>query len=124
MRTVLHCSAGAPDAQRHALANAANLLADETVALSAVAVVFNGDGVEAVRADSSVADDVRGLLARTPEETNAADAPSIEVCACGNSLAGRDIPADELVYGVDVVSSGVGELTRRQADGYAYVKAP
>ncbi|MFC7137472.1 DsrE family protein [Halobaculum litoreum] len=124
MRTALHCSAGDVDDRRHALANAANLLGDDTVALDALVVVFNGDGVGAVRADSPVADDVRGLLARTPEETAAPDAPTVEVCACGNSLAGRDIPADELVYGVDVVSSGMGELTRRQADGYAYIRVP
>ncbi len=120
----MHCSADAPDAQRRALANAANLLGDDTVPLSGLVVVFNGDGVHAVRADSPVADDVRGLLARTPEETNSPEAPTIEVCACSNSLAARDVAEDELVYGVDVVSSGMGELTRRQADGYGYIKVP
>ena len=124
MRTALHCAAGDVDDQRHALANARNLLADDTVDLDALVVVFNGDGVDAVRADSPVADDVRGLLTRTPEETDAADATSIEVCACGNSLASREIPADALVDGVETVSSGVGELTRRQGDGHAYLKVP
>ncbi|WP_435062669.1 DsrE family protein [Halobaculum sp. EA56] len=124
MRTVMHCTAGSASAQRRALANAANLLADETLDLEALAVVFNGDGVHAARADAPVADEVRGLLARGPEEDAAPDAPLIEVCACSNSLASRGVDPDELVHDVRVVSSGMGELSRRQADGYGYIRVP
>lgn len=124
MRIVMHCSAGASADQRRALANAANLLGDGTADVDALAVVFNGDGVSATRADSPVADDVRGLLARTPAETTDPDAPEVEVCVCGNSLSARDIPEDALVYGVQVVSSGMGEIGRREADGYGYIRVP
>ncbi|WP_277555251.1 DsrE family protein [Halobaculum limi] len=120
----MHCSAESSADQRRAFANAANLLGDSTADVDALVVVLNGDGVSAARADSPVADEVRGLLARTPAEATDADASAVEVCVCGNSLAARDIPEDSLVYGVEVVSSGMGEISRREADGYGYIRVP
>lgn len=124
MRIVMHCSAGSSADQRRALANAANLLGDSTADVDALVFVLNGDGVSAARADGPVADDVRGLVARTPEDANDPDAPKVEVCVCGNSLATRAVPEDSLVYGVQVVSSGMGEISRREADGYGYIRVP
>jgi intracellular sulfur oxidation DsrE/DsrF family protein len=110
-RTVFHVPEGDEAYARRAFANASNLLADDTVAVE-VAIVANGDGVAHLRADASSADRVRALL----------DA-GVEVCACGNTIRKRDaLDEADLLDGVTVVSSGMGELTRRQADGYGYVR--
>ncbi|MUV61326.1 DsrE family protein [Halobacterium sp. CBA1126] len=39
-----------------------------------------------------------------------------------NTIEGADISEDDLIGGVELVSSGVGELTRLQNEGYAYIK--
>ncbi|QKQ98300.1 hypothetical protein GKQ38_02090 [Candidatus Nanohaloarchaea archaeon] len=46
----------------------------------------------------------------------------VEVKACSNSLESRNITEEDLIEGVSPVSSGVGELTRLQDNGYAYVR--
>lgn len=112
METVFHLSSGDPDEQSHALANVANLLADGTVDVD-VAMVVNGDGAFALLEHEPTATQVRDLIE-----------DGVDVCVCSNSLEARDLAEPELVDGVDVVSSGVGELTRRQASGAAYVKVP
>lgn len=120
----MHCTSGATEARKDALANAANLLADETVELDALAFVLNGDGVKAARSESAVADEIRGLLARGSDGESLPDAPRVEVLVCANSLDSRGVDSDELVSGAEVVSNGMSELSRRQADGYAYIRVP
>ena len=109
--TVFHLPEGSAEYGAGALGNVANLLADETVDVE-VAVVANGGGVEHLLDRAPTAGKVRELLDR-----------GVEVNACGNTLAkADDFDESDLVDGVAVVSSGVGELTRRQADGAGYVR--
>lgn len=124
MRTVMHCTADSTADRRSALDDAANLLADATVELEALALVLNGDGAKAARAESAVADELRGLLARGPDGEGAADAPRVEVLTCSNSLENRGVDPEDLVSGVEIVSSGMAELSRRQEEGYAYIRVP
>ena len=43
--------------------------------------------------------------------------------ACGNTLNANDLDADDLSFGVEVVTSGVAEIGRLQLEeGYAYIK--
>ncbi len=113
MKTVLHLSSGDDGDWQHALANAENLLGDDTLDLDATAFVANGDAVRLLLADSEYTDRITALLDR-----------GMDFFACSNSLRGREIDPDTLLPGVGPASSGVGELTRRQDDGYAYVKIP
>ncbi|MCD2203935.1 DsrE family protein [Halobacterium sp. KA-6] len=46
----------------------------------------------------------------------------VTVKQCSNTIEGTDISEDDLIEGVELVSSGVGELTRLQNEGYAYIK--
>ncbi|GGL61958.1 DsrE family protein [Halocalculus aciditolerans] len=108
MQTVFHL--GSADRAARALSNARNLLGDETVRVDAVAVVANGDGVRALLRRGEYREDVADLGGR------------VDFLACANSLDRYDLTPDDLADGVDVVSSGVGELTRLQSGGYAYVK--
>jgi intracellular sulfur oxidation DsrE/DsrF family protein len=112
MDVVFHCSSGDSADHGHVLANARNLLADDTVALDDLAVVLNGEAVRAVvehaphaAAVAKLADDVRFV-------------------ACSNSLAGRDIDPETLLEGVERGSSGVGTVAKLQEAGYHYVKVP
>jgi intracellular sulfur oxidation DsrE/DsrF family protein len=43
--------------------------------------------------------------------------------ACGNTLNANSLDADDLSFGVEVVTSGVAEIGRLQLEkGYAYIK--
>ena len=111
MDVVFHVPEGERQSVEGAIANAENLLADESVDVEAVVLVANSDAVTHLVAGSDLADDLTVLMDR-----------GVAVRACGNSLAGRDLSSAELLGGVEVVPSAVGELARLQADGYAYIR--
>ena len=113
MRTVFHCSSGRVDDWRHALANVESLLDDDTVGLDGVTLLLNGDAVYLATESSPGASRLSDLLDR-----------EVRVRVCRNSLDSRPAAADQLVSGVETVPSGVGELTKRQAAGDAYLKVP
>lgn len=92
-----------------ALANTANLLEDlDDVA---VVLVLNSEAVTMLERGSGVAAEVGAL-----------DREGVEVLACENSLDAAGIQEDDLLEPVGTVASGVGELARRQADDWAYLR--
>lgn len=110
MQTVFHVST--PDDVRVVVAKVTNLLADETVETETVAVVLDsGEAITRLHADSDLADDLRDLLGE-----------GVELKACSNAAQHPDVSEANLLEGVEVVSSGVGELTRLQDAGYAYIR--
>ncbi|MFC6732938.1 MULTISPECIES: DsrE family protein [unclassified Haladaptatus] len=113
MNTVFHLSDGSDDAHGHALSNVENLLADDSIAVESVVLLTNGDGVSLSRTDGPRAERIDRLIRQ---------GALIRVCL--NSLRTRDMDASMLHPGVTVVPSGVGELTRLQSAGYAYIKTP
>lgn len=108
MKAVFHHS----DSEQHAqiVGNVENLLADETIDLDAVALVANSGGLGLLTDDS----EYRGEILELQDQ-------GVAFKQCENTLDGTDVTADDLLPGVELVSSGVGELTRLQADGYAYI---
>ncbi|WP_458208481.1 DsrE family protein [Haladaptatus sp. NG-SE-30] len=113
MSTVFHYSSG-KDHQKHAVANVANLLDDDSTDVETVALVANGQGIRLVMAgESTVADKVTALAKR-----------GVEFKACQNSMEAFNFSTGDLLAGVETVPAGVGELTKLQADGYAYIKTP
>jgi intracellular sulfur oxidation DsrE/DsrF family protein len=113
MNVVLHLSNDQPAAGAEALANLSNLIADETVDTEAVALVTNAGAIQHLKTTADYADQIRSLLER-----------DVSFSACSNSLQALDVMEDDLIDGVEVVSSGVGELARLEADGYHYMKVP
>jgi len=116
MRTVFHVSSPDPHDHNHAMVNVLNLLADDTVSVDgdAVALVTNGGAI-------------RMFLRPTtehPETVARLREAGVALCACGNALRGQGFSEADLLPGIEVVRSGVGELARLQADGFGYVKAP
>jgi intracellular sulfur oxidation DsrE/DsrF family protein len=110
VQTVFHVST--PEDVRTVVAKVRNLLADETVEMESVAVVLDsGAAIAELHNGSDLADDFRGLLAE-----------SVELKVCRNAAQHPDVSEADLLEGVEVVSSGVGELTRLQNGGYAYIR--
>ncbi|RBI63277.1 hypothetical protein DMJ13_01685 [halophilic archaeon] len=112
MSTVFHFSSG-EEHQKHATANAKNLLDDGTTDVERVALVANGVGIKLLTTDSTVPEKVRSLAEN-----------GVAFEACANSMEAFDYSNDDLLEGVETVPAGVGELTKLQSQGYAYVKTP
>ena len=58
--------------------------------------------------------------AATAEQVGELIQQGIRVCACQNSM-GADVSRADVVDGVEVVPTAMGELTERQAAGDAYI---
>ncbi len=112
--TVYHISEGVEQASR-ALRFVANHLSGDPSAR--IVLVGHGPGVDFLLADAAdrngtqFAPGIRELIAR-----------GVEFEACNNTLLSRHIDRSALIPGVKVVPSGVVELSRLQAKGYAYLK--
>lgn len=113
MNTVFHFSTGGDEAQTRALNNVENLLDDVSVATGSLVVVTNADGVFLLRKDGPHRDRVAALHER-----------GVSFRVCSNSLPGRNLDGDSLHPVAEIIPSGVGELTKLQSDGYAYIKTP
>jgi intracellular sulfur oxidation DsrE/DsrF family protein len=100
------------DSELHArvTGNIENLLDDETVATDDVALVSNGSGIALLTEDSPERKAVEDLQER-----------GVTFKQCSNTLTGTDTTEDDLIDGVELVSSGVGEIARLEAAGYGYI---
>lgn len=107
MRTVFHVSD--PDALSTVVAKVENLYDDDALVVDTVSVVFDRGAV----IDALVDD---------PDAAAALVAAGATPRVCSNALGGADADRESLPEGVRVVSSGVGELTRLQDAGYAYIR--
>jgi len=96
---------------RTAIGGAFALLRDPTVEIKDIVVVGNGSAVKAF---------IRGSKAE--ERVVQAVSSGIKLRACKNSLIGIGIDEKDLLNGVEVVPTGVGELSRLQDQGYAYIR--
>ena len=108
MRTVFHVSDA--EAYRTAERKVSNLLDDGSVEIDAVAVVVDSGAVIAAL-DSNLADATDGLTGM-----------GATVKLCSNAARGVDAEAAAEPAGVELVPSGVGELTRLQTEGWAYIR--
>jgi intracellular sulfur oxidation DsrE/DsrF family protein len=113
MKTVIHLTDGASEAQDLAIRYVTGLLGDETLDDDGVSVVASGDGLSLVSTESTEADRIADRIEQ-----------GARFAACGASMHGQGMSMDDLLPNVDVVETSVGELSRLQADGYAYIKAP
>jgi intracellular sulfur oxidation DsrE/DsrF family protein len=49
-------------------------------------------------------------------------AKGVKIRVCHNTLESLNLEVDDFIDGIEVVSSVVGELVRRQKDGWLYIK--
>jgi intracellular sulfur oxidation DsrE/DsrF family protein len=107
MKVLLHLNSGKVDKQSELLGNIKNLLEDQGP--ENIVAVINSDGVEI--AEKS---EVEEILEGFPEK--------VHIKICRNSLENREIKEEELINGVEVVPSAVGEIARLQEEGFDYIK--
>ncbi|WP_148413532.1 DsrE family protein [Haloferax sp. KTX1] len=113
MSTVFHYSSPDESSQQHAVANVANLL-ETDLNLEDVVLVANGRGIRLLTSEeSAVASKVKTLIDE-----------GASFRACENSMSALDVTESDLIEGVETVSAGVGELTKLQSQGYAYIETP
>jgi uncharacterized protein len=89
-------------------ANAARELGKDTV----IEIVAFGPGIGMLKAGSAAE-------ARVVE----ALASGVAVQACQNTMRGQHLEPKDMIQKIGYVPSGVGELIRRQAEGYAYIRS-
>ena len=94
------------------LNNIENLLADLGRDNVNVELVVNYEGIE--------------ILLLSPdtyvEQIERLEKMGVKFVACANTMRQRGIAKDELVEIVQIVPSGVGELVKKQAQGWAYIR--
>ena len=107
---VVHLDEGEQAKHEAVVRNIENLLDDFGGALS-VELVTHGPGVGLCIADGPQVAAVQGLIAR-----------GVTVAACQNTLRAQGIDRSRLVAGVVTVPAGIGEVVRKQQEGWAYVR--
>lgn len=90
-------------------ANVRNLMAD--IKNVEIEVVAYSNGVSVLLRDSEYSDMICELID-----------DGVGFAACFNTMKSLGITSGDLVEGVDTVSSGVGEIVRKQAEGWAYIR--
>ena len=91
--------------------NIRNVLADLGEGEVEAELVANFEGAKALLKTGPNADRVKTLAGK-----------GVRFAVCANTLRGMDLGEDDFPEPVEIVSSGMGELVRRQAEGWAYIK--
>lgn len=110
-RVVFQLDDANPDKHEAVLRNVRNTVADLGPDVS-VLVVAHGPGLGLLTGASGFADQLAGLVGQ-----------GVAFAACGNTMRRQEVPESALLPDVTVVSSGIGEVVRRQHDGWAYVRS-
>lgn len=110
-RVVVHLDESSPEKHQEVLRNITNLLNDLGPEQTQVELVTHGPGIDLLLQGSSFAEQVRQLQDR-----------GVVMAVCHNTLRGRSIPEERVLPGATVVPAGIGELVRRQREGWQYVR--
>lgn len=110
MQVAFHLSQIQANEVKKALRNIKHLREDKNDA--DIHAVSNTSAVTMMKQESPYADDIRELI----EEYD------ITMKACSNSIEGTDMEEEDLIERVEVVDSGVSELSRLQNEGFGYIK--
>ena len=92
--------------------NISNLMIDLGGENLEIEMVANGDAVKTLVRSTT---EFGQLLKELAEK-------QVVFCVCANSLRNFGIQKEELLDFVTVVSAGVGELVKKQAAGWAYIR--
>ncbi|WP_049947897.1 DsrE family protein [Candidatus Halobonum tyrrellensis] len=111
MQTVFHMIEGDEESMDRTLTLAGNLADDDTVDVDSIVVLAQAEGIDPLTKGGHGESEVQSLV----EE-------GVSFAACSNTMEMMDLEESDLHDGVEVVSSGVGELTRLQNEGYAYIR--
>lgn len=111
-KVVFHLDEGAKGRANLVLNNIENLIADLGQDNVEAELVSNSEGVTAfLRVPNLIGPKVEQLAAK-----------GVRFTACANSLRQLGLTKDDLLEQVEIVPAGVGELARRQLEGWAYIR--
>ncbi len=111
-RVVFHIDEGTITRANMVLHNIQNLIDDLGQDEVEVALVANGEGVKAFLRMANVHKRQIGRLADQ----------GVEFLVCNNSLRFLGLEKDDMLEPVTVVPAGVSVLTKRQSEGWAYIR--
>lgn len=111
-KVVFQVSDADPGKWNLTLNNARNAQAELGAANVVIEIVAYGPGIAMLKAASDVG-------ARVAEASEA----GMHVLACENSMRGFGLARAQMLPQAGYVPSGVAHLIRRQAEGYAYIRA-
>lgn len=97
--------------QESVLGNVSHLLDDLGEDRTVVELVCHGPGLTLLTGETGFAQQVATLVTR-----------GVAMAACSNTMQARGVPRERLLPSVTIVSSGVGEIVRRQQEGWQYVR--
>ncbi|MBA5638358.1 DsrE family protein [Duganella sp. LX20W] len=101
-----------PKKWNQTLNNIKNLQQDLGAANVTIEVVIFGPGIGMVKIESEVGNRVQEAI----------DA-KVSVLVCQNTMRGAHLTPEDMQARVAYVPAGVGEIVRRQAEGYAYIRS-
>jgi len=110
-RVVFHLDEAERAKHEAILRNIRNLLDDLGAEQTRVELVAHGPGIDLLTGQTGLGEQAQALAAR-----------GVILAACHNTLRERQIPAERLLPGVTVVPAGIGEIVRREAEGWLYVR--
>lgn len=94
---------------RSALKSIKNLRED--MPIEEIEVVLHQEAIEIALSNGEYSNAIIDLMTR-----------DIDFAACYNSMKAKEIQTTELIEGMKIVDAGVGEIVKRQDDGWAYLK--
>ena len=107
---VFHINDASVNKQRSALKNMENLRAE--MPDIPIELVVQGEAITmVVDRETALKPELETLLQE-----------GVTVAVCRNTMRGKGISSEQLILGVEIVPSAVGELVRRQKQGMAYIK--
>jgi len=110
-RVLFHLDEGASCKVESTLRSVGHLLEELGLEGLDVELVAHGDGITALRRTANpFAHTVRQLAER-----------GVRLAACRNTMTRLGLSAGDLLDVAEIVPSGIGELVRRQAEGWLYV---
>jgi intracellular sulfur oxidation DsrE/DsrF family protein len=110
-QAIFHLNEDDDEKVKTTLSNIENLIDDLGRINVEVILVVNRKGVKVFEKGSSISQRVEKLRKL-----------GVTFKICANSLASRGMVKEDLIDQVDIVGSGIGEIVRKQVDGWAYVK--
>ena len=110
-KVVFQVSDADPAKWNLALNNANNAQQEFGAGHVEIEIVAYGPGIGMLKADAATSN-------RVAEATKA----GIKVVACENTMRGQKLQKEEMNPAISYVPAGVGELIRRQGEGWAYIR--
>ncbi|QIW22989.1 sulfur reductase DrsE [Sulfolobus sp. S-194] len=76
-----------------------------------IEVVFHQSAIKALLKDSETRSVIEDLMNKK----------NINIVGCENSIRSQNLSHDQLIPGIKIVTSGVGEIVRKQSEGWVYL---